>query len=73
MLNLVSLVIGSVALVGAVIAFIPFLGIFNWLVAPVALLGAAIGIAGGSKAGRNLNLFVLIVCVVRLLLGGGLF
>ena len=40
MLNLVSLIIGIVALVCAAIAFIPFLGWANWLIIPLAVIGA---------------------------------
>lgn len=71
MLNIVSIVIGTIALVMAALAFIPFLGIFNWIIAPVAVIGAGIGAVSGSRTGRNLNLVVLVVCIVRLMLGGG--
>jgi hypothetical protein len=73
MLNLVSLIIGVVALFCAVIAFIPFLGWANWLIIPLAIVGTAIGLVSGRTSGRNLNLFVIIVAIVRLSLGGGIF
>ena len=73
MLNLASLIIGIVALVFAVIAFIPPFGAANWLIVPLAVIGAAVGMASRGNAGRNLNLFVIVVGVVRLMLGGGLF
>jgi hypothetical protein len=72
MLNLVSLLIGLVALICAVIAFLPLLGWANWLIIPLAVIGAAVGLASRSNAGRNLNLFVIVVGVVRLMLGGGI-
>ena len=72
MLNLVSLIIGAVALVCAAIAFIPLLGWANWLIIPLAVIGAGIGAASGGKSGRNLNLFVIVVGIVRLMLGGGI-
>ena len=72
MLNLVSLIIGIVALLFAVVAFLPLLGWANWLIIPLALIGAAVGMASSSNAGRNLNLFVIVVGVVRLMLGGGI-
>jgi hypothetical protein len=71
MFNLVSLIIGFVALVCAVIAFIPLLGWANWLIIPLAIIGAAIGMISRRTAGRNLNLFVILVAIVRLSLGGG--
>jgi len=72
MLNLVSLIIGIVALIFAVVAFLPLLGWANWLIIPLAVVGAAVGLASRGTAGRNLNLFVIVVGVVRLMLGGGI-
>jgi hypothetical protein len=72
MFNLVSLIIGIVALVCALIAFIPLLGWANWLIIPLAIIGAVIGMISRGTAGRNLNLFVIVVGVVRLMLGGGI-
>lgn len=72
MLNIVSLIIGVVALLLAVIAFLPLLGWANWLIIPLALIGAGIGTMSQAKTGRNLNLFVIVVGVVRLMLGGGI-
>ena len=43
MLNIVSILVGIVALLGALVAFIPFLGAANWLLIPIALVGAGIG------------------------------
>ncbi len=73
MLNIVSLIIGLVALVFAVVAFIPFLGIINWLIVGLAIIGAGIGAMSQGNAGRNLNLVVILICVLRLWLGGGIF
>jgi hypothetical protein len=72
MLNLASLIIGLVALVLAVVAFLPLLGWANWLIIPLAIIGAVVGMASRGTAGRNLNLFVIVVAVVRLMLGGGI-
>ena len=72
MFNIVSLIIGFVALILAVIAFIPLLGWANWLIIPVAIIGAGVGMVSRSHAGRNLNLFVIVVGVIRLMLGGGI-
>lgn len=72
MLNLVSLIIGAVALICAAIAFIPLLGWANWLIIPLAVVGAGIGAVSSSNSGRNLNLFVIVVGIVRLMLGGGI-
>jgi len=73
MLNVVSLLIGLVALLCVAVAFIPFLGWANWLIIPLAVVGAGIGAMSSSNMGRNLNLFVIVVGVIRLMLGGGFF
>lgn len=73
MLNLLSVIIGVVALLLCLPALLPFLGALNWLVLPVAAIGLVVGVMSRGKAGRNLNIVVLIIAVVRLFLGGGLF
>ena len=72
MLNVVSLLIGAVALVFAIIAFLPLLGWANWLIIPLAIIGAVVGMISSGTTGRNLNLFVIAIGVVRLMLGGGI-
>ena len=72
MFNIVSLIIGAVALVCAMVAFLPLLGWLNWLIIPLALIGAGVGVVSKSNSGRNLNLFVIVVGIVRLMLGGGI-
>ena len=72
MLNLVSLIIGAVALVCVAVAFIPLLGLLNWFIIPLAVIGAGIGAVSNSTSGRNLNLVVILIGVVRLMLGGGI-
>ena len=71
MFNLVSIIIGFVALLCAVVAFLPLLGWVNWLIIPLAVIGAGIGMISRGTAGRNLNLFVVLVAIVRLSIGGG--
>ncbi|HZF44470.1 MAG TPA: hypothetical protein VEZ48_13785 [Sphingomonadaceae bacterium] len=72
MFNIASIVIGIVAFLGALVAFIPLLGWANWLLIPVALVGLVLGVMSKSTAGRNLNIIVLVVCALRLMLGGGI-
>ena len=72
MFNLVSLIIGAVSLVLAMIAFLPLLGWLNWFIIPLAIIGAGVGLVGSGTSGRNLNLFVIVVGVLRLMLGGGI-
>jgi len=73
MFNLASLIIGFIALICALVAFIPLLGWLNWLIIPLAILGAGVGVISRGTAGRNLNLFVIVIAVFRLMLGGGIF
>ena len=73
MFNIASLIIGAVALILALVAFLPLLGWANWLIIPLAIIGAAVGMISRSNAGRNLNLLVIVVGIVRLMLGGGIF
>ena len=72
MFNLVSLIIGAVALISALVAFLPLLGWANWLIIPLAIIGAVVGMLSRGTSGRNLNLFVIVIGVVRLMLGGGI-
>lgn len=73
MLNLISTLIGLVALVLTVVAFTPLLGWANWLIIPVAVLGLGVGVLARGDAGRNLNIVVIAVGTLRLMLGGGFF
>ena len=72
MFNIASLIIGFVALISAIVAFLPLLGWANWLIIPLAIVGAAVGMLSRGTAGRNLNLLVIVIGVVRLMLGGGI-
>ena len=56
----------------ALIAFIPLLGWANWLIIPLAIIGAVVGMISRGTAGRNLNIFVIVIGVIRLMLGGGI-
>jgi uncharacterized membrane protein YjjP (DUF1212 family) len=71
MFNIASLIIGFVALICALVAFIPLLGFGEWFVLLLAIFGAGVGVVSRHNAGRNLNLFVILVAVIRLILGGG--
>lgn len=72
MLNILSLLIGIVTLVLAAIAFIPPLGAANWLIIPIALVGLALGQLSSSRSGRNLNLIVIVIAMIRLSFFGGI-
>ncbi|BBC72315.1 conserved hypothetical protein [Altererythrobacter sp. B11] len=72
MFNLLSILLGFVALVLAIPSTIPLLGWGNWFVLPVALVGAGLGALSSSNGGRNFCLIVFALATVRLMLGGGL-
>ena len=72
MLNIISIIIGLGALIMGAFAFIPLLGWMNWFVIPVAILGMGVGIVSKRRSGTNLNIAVIIICALRLMLGGGI-
>lgn len=73
MLNIISIIIGVVAMLLGVVAFLPLLGWMNWLVIPIAIVGLGIGVLSKRRSGTNLNIAVIIICALRLMLGGGIF
>lgn len=72
MLNVLSILTGIVALLLAIPSAIPFLGWGNWVVLPIAIVGAGLGALSRSNHGRNFCLVVLAIAIVRLMLGGGI-
>lgn len=72
MLNILSILLGIIALVLAIPSAIPLLGWGNWIVLPIAILGAGIGALSRSNKGRNFCLIVLVIAAIRLSLGGGI-
>lgn len=73
MLNIVSLVIGVVALILTLIAFLPLLGWANWFILPLAVIALVLGLFSSKKSGQTLAIVVIAIGVIRLLIGGGLF
>jgi hypothetical protein len=73
MLNLISLAIGAIAIIPLLLALVPFFGWMNWFLLPLPVVGLIIGTLSRGNAGRNLNLIVLIVAIVRLMMGHGFF
>ncbi|PXA91097.1 hypothetical protein DMC47_26215 [Nostoc sp. 3335mG] len=71
MLNLVSILFGLVAFPVMLLGLL--IGLLNYIVIPLALVGLALGAMSDSNSGRNLNLVVLIIGFVRLWLGGFIF
>jgi hypothetical protein len=71
-MNVISVIIGLVALVIALVGFIPLLGWLNWFVIPGAVVGLVLGLMSQKTSGRNINLVVLTLAIIRLALGGGI-
>ena len=74
MLNLLSILIGLVALPFAVVGVIPipFLPLINWIALPIAVVGTVVGMISRSNAGRNFNLVIVVISGLRVMLTGGL-
>lgn len=72
MLNVISIVLGVVAVVFLLLGFIPLLGWTNWfLTLPAALIGLVLGALSKQRGGLVLNGAVLGLAALRLFLGGG--
>ncbi|MEO5865924.1 MAG: hypothetical protein ABIS14_11840 [Sphingomonas sp.] len=72
-MNVISVLIGLLVFVLALVGFVPFLGWLNWFVIPMAIVGAVVGMLSSKTSGRNLNIFLILACALRLFLGGGIF
>ena len=59
MFNIASLIIGFVALIFALVAFLPLLGWANWLIIPCDRR-RRIGMISRGTAGRNFNCSVIV-------------
>lgn len=73
MLNLASILVGILSLVIVIPSQIPLLGWGNWFALPLIVVGIVLGQLSSSRSGRNFNLVVLLIVIVRLSLGGGIF
>ncbi len=73
MLNILSAMIGLVTLILMIPAVFPLLGALNWVLVPMALVGALVGMMSSKKGGQNFCLLVAGFGTLRLFLGGGIF
>ena len=71
-MNIISVIIGLVALLIALVGFIPLFGWLNWFAVPLAVVGLVLGLLSQQTSGRNINLVVLALASLRLALGGGI-
>jgi hypothetical protein len=72
MSNIIAFILGIVSLILALLALIPLLGWANWIIIPIAAVGAIFGAASEKNSGRNFCIGVIVLCALRLWIGGGL-
>jgi hypothetical protein len=72
MANIIAFIFGLIALVLAFVGFIPLLGWLNWLIIPIAAVGAIFGLVSEKNGGRNFCLIVMAISALRLWIGGGI-
>jgi hypothetical protein len=72
MANIIAFVFGAIALLLAILGFIPFLGWLNWFNLLIAGIGIAFGFASDKNSGRNFCIVVAVLCALRLWVGGGI-
>lgn len=73
-LGVIGIIIGIISLLLIAVAFIPFLGILNWFIIPVPVIGLIFSILGRKNTGVVgiiLCSAAIIIGVFRLALGGG--
>jgi hypothetical protein len=71
-MNILSTIIGLGGLIIALVGFIPLFGWLNWFAIPLAVVGLVLGLLSQQTSGRNINLVVLALAIIRLALGGGI-
>ena len=71
-MNVFSTILGLMALIIARVGFIPLFGWLNWFAIPLAVVGLVLGLLSQKTSGRNVNLVVLALAIIRLALGGGI-
>ncbi|MCX6645288.1 MAG: hypothetical protein NTY09_02865 [bacterium] len=80
MLGIIGLVWGIVSLVLAIVLLIPLLGWINWIILPIITLGVVVSILAAANPDTKtlgtvaivLNSSAFVICVLRLVLGGGI-
>ena len=67
-----GLILGILAALGMLLAFIPLFGWLNWLNIPFAILGLIFRVIGKSRGGTILCIVAILFGILRLALGGGI-
>ena len=69
----IGLILGVLSALVLLLAFLPFFGALNWLNIPFAIVGLIFCAVGGSRGGMVLCVVVILLGLIRLSIGGGLF
>lgn len=72
MLNLISWLIGLFCLILAIPLLIPVVGILLWILLPICGVGILIGALSSKDSGRNFNILVFVLIIMRLSIFGGM-
>ena len=65
--------LGIVALLITLVAFIPLLGFLNWVAIPISVIFLIICAILKSDNGKTLCIVSIVLGILRLMLGGGIF
>ena len=65
--------LGIVALLITLVAFIPLLGFLNWVAIPISVIFLIICAILKSDNGKPLCIVSIVLGILRLMLGGGIF
>ena len=72
MFNIISILIGVIALILSFVGLVPLLGWTNWLILPIAGVGALFGLISSRASGMYFCMIVMCLCTFRLWIGGGI-
>jgi len=70
-MQVISLIMGILAMMGAFVAFLPLLGWMNWGVVPFAVIGLVIGIitTATAKRDRGIGIAGIALCAIAIVIG----
>jgi hypothetical protein len=71
-MNVISILIGIVALILMLPGLVPLLGLLQWLVVVLCVIGILFGALSKQKSGMAVNGAILVIAILRLFLGGGI-
>ena len=63
---------GIISLIIMLVAFIPLLGLLNWVSIPIATLGLIFSSIVNSRNGKTMCITAMIFGILRLMFGGGI-